>query len=297
MRKIGEILVQEGLVRPAHVERALWWQRDDGGRIGSLLIRLGYIEEREFLRLMATQLRTRPILIGDAELDPRLIAMLPTDTARQANAIPIAIQNGHLVIATSDPNNVRALREIQAATGHPVEAWLAADPSIASALDRYYPRLGVRASPAPATDARAGGAPSTDSDRRRSIESVVDGWIAEALAGGAESLMVRMTPRGLRVRGEAEEGGFDLGGVHSSVFTEVMSCFRTRASLRQTAGPARRETGVLRFDHDGQPVWLGITLIPDVYGFSARVSLAEARKRAGESGEALIDDFADQIAS
>ncbi|MBK7977768.1 MAG: hypothetical protein IPK07_32475 [Deltaproteobacteria bacterium] len=95
MRKLGEILIHEGLVTPAHVDRALLWQRDDGGRIGSLLIRLGYLEEREFLRLMAAQWRTRPVLIREQNLDPALLALVPSEAARQANAVPIAIHSDH----------------------------------------------------------------------------------------------------------------------------------------------------------------------------------------------------------
>jgi type IV pilus assembly protein PilB len=233
-------------------------------------------------------------LIHEADLDPRLIALIPPETARQANAIPIAMQKGNLVVATSDPHNARALREIEAATGHSVEAWLAGDPAVASALDRYYPRADAST---PWLASGTDGLPPLDAGRQRSIEALIDGWIAEAVACGEQVLVIQMTPGGLEVRGEGTEGGCELARPHASVFPEVMTRLRARSSLRSTSGPARREAGALPYQYQGERLRLGIMLVPDVYGSSARVSLVEAHNRRLERSASSGNEERDRLAS
>ncbi len=276
MRKLGEILIHEGLVGPQHVDRALLWQRDDGGRIGSLLIRLGYLEEREFLRLMAAQLRTRPVLIGEAHPDSELLRLVPAELAWQANAIPVAYHGNSLIVATSDPHNLPVLREIEAATGHAVEAWLAADPAVAIALERYYPRA-ARVEPATMPTLPTRVRPLREVDPRVSLDALIHGWIDQALGLGAGSLSIQMTPGGLKVRGETADGGFVIAEPHASLYRELMRKLRQTAALRPPTGAARRESGILPHVCEGQRLRLGLTLVPDSYGCAARVSLNEAR--------------------
>ncbi len=300
MRKLGEILVQEGLVGPQQVDRALLWQRDDGGRIGSLLIRLGYLEEREFLRLMAAQLRTRPVLIAEARLDSELLKLVPAEIAWQASAIPVAYHGDHLIVATSDPHNLPALREIEAATGHAVEAWLAADPAVASALERHYPR-GVRPESAGTPTLPIRVRPLREVDPHASLEPLIHGWIDQALGSGAAMLVIQMTPGGLKVRCETADGGFVLAEPHASLYRELIRKLRQSAALRPPAGPSRRESGVLPHVRDGQRLRLGLTLVPDVYGCSARLSLSEARglllELARSRGRAAQVEHLERLAS
>lgn len=276
MRKLGEILIHEGLVAPHHVDRALLWQRDDGGRIGSLLIRLGYLEEREFLRLMAAQLRTRPVLVREQSLDPTLLALVPAETARQANAVPIAIHADHLIVATCDPHNVRALREIEAATGHPVEAWLAADPTIATLLDRFYPRDVHAQSLALVPVGRSLGSVAVGNPRA-SVEPLIRAWIEAALDAGAGVVTIRMTHGGLRVIAAVSSGDLTIAEPHPSLHREILRRLRQSAGLRPAVAPARRESGSLPYVRGGERLRLGLAFIPDEFGYRVRLDLAEAR--------------------
>lgn len=301
MRKLGEILIQEGLVTPHHVDRALLWQRDDGGRIGSLLIRLGYLEEREFLRLMSAQLRTRPVLIREQSLDPALLALLPAEAARQANAVPIAIHADHLIVATCDPHNARAIRELEAVTGHPVEAWLAADPAIATILDRFYPRNPTGESLALVRVGRSAGTVGAP-DPHASIEAVVRSWIEAALDAGAAALSIQMTRAGLRVTAEAVAGQFTIAEPHASLYRELLRRLRQGAGMRAASVAARREAGVLPYVRHGDRLRLGVTFIPDDYGHTVRLNLSDASGRLGRHLRGLVREpegrpFAERLAS
>lgn len=296
MRKLGEILIHEGLVTPQHVDRALLWQRDDGGRIGSLLIRLGYLEEREFLRLMAAQLRTRPVLIQEHDLDPGLLALVPAEAARQANAVPIAMRADHLIVATCDPHNVRALRELETVTGRPVEAWLAADPAISCILDRFYPRADLRESTALVPVRRLSGRLAFGGPQA-SIEPLVRTWIEAALGAGASIVTMRMTQDGLRVTAAAPAGQVTIAEPHASLYRELARWLRQSAGMRPASSAPRRDSGVLPFVRDGERVRLGLSFIPDEYGYTMRLDLAEARAIVARHARAHEDrDFAERLA-
>ena len=153
---------------------------------------------------------------------------------------------------------------------------LAADPAIASILDRFYPRAtrveSVALVPVAPPTRRVAFA-----DARASLEPLIRTWIGVALDLGAQGIGIGMTPAGLRVTAEADGGEVTIAEPHASLYRELVRRLRQCAGMRAASVAARRESGVLPYVRNGERLRLGLTFIPDDFGCRVRLNLSEAR--------------------
>lgn len=157
--KLGEILIQAGVLDQAQVEAALAYQRNWGGRLGACLVKLGYVTEEKLLAAVAEQLKLPRLDLADLTIPEEALRYLPEEKARQYGVVPVARKEMHgtlfLLIAMSDPTNLVTIDDLQFITGCRVRPGLASELSIQNAIDRCY---GIAAQPAE-KESGAGGAP------------------------------------------------------------------------------------------------------------------------------------------
>jgi len=143
--RIGEALISEGKVRPEHVEAALRTQQQYGGRLGSLLVELGYLELDELALALAKQ-RGAPAAVQrhfDA-LDPSVVRLVPPRTAEAHLSVPLGWsqrQPKTLIVAMVDPRDLHALDELSMVTRARIHPCVAPEARIRAMLSRHY---GVR---------------------------------------------------------------------------------------------------------------------------------------------------------
>ena len=137
--KLGEILVEKGLLTASQVDAALKAQLISGGHFGTSLIELGYIDEDGLGAALAS-------MTGAPYASPRLFAevgedairAVPVAIAEEYLAIPIKLEDKSIHLALVDPNNLRALDEISFAIGYRVIPWVAPEVRIYEALEKLY---------------------------------------------------------------------------------------------------------------------------------------------------------------
>lgn len=138
MNKIGKMLVAAKLVSAEDLAKAVSIQEKDGGRLGSILVRLGFIKEQELLEFLSKQYGVKPVEISKIEIDLSVIKLLPTEVVQKYNVIPIR-RVGHVItIAMLDPSNIFAVDDIKFMTGYDVDVVIASESSIISAMNKYY---------------------------------------------------------------------------------------------------------------------------------------------------------------
>ena len=137
--KLGEILVEKGLLTASQVDAALKAQLISGGHFGTSLIELGYIDEDGLGAALATMTGApyaSPRLFAEVQEDA--IRAVPVDIAEEYLAIPLKIEDKSIHLALVDPNNLRALDEISFAIGYRVIPWVAPEVRIYEALEELY---------------------------------------------------------------------------------------------------------------------------------------------------------------
>jgi type IV pilus assembly protein PilB len=136
--QIGEILVKENLISSEQLDAALKQQRQNGGRLGSILISLGYCEDDDITAILSKKYGVPSINLAFYEIDPAVIKLIPLDVAQKHLVIPLSRVSSTLTVACVDPTDVFAMDDIKFMTGFNVEPVVASEASILEALEKYY---------------------------------------------------------------------------------------------------------------------------------------------------------------
>ena len=136
--RIGELLLKEKRISPEQLQEALNYQRQHGGKLGFNLVKLGYVKDEEITALLSKQYGVPSIALGQFEIDPGVIKLVPADTAQKYQIVPLARAGATLTIAMTDPTNVFAMDDIKFMTGYNVEPVVASETAVIEAIARYY---------------------------------------------------------------------------------------------------------------------------------------------------------------
>jgi general secretion pathway protein E len=166
---LGEILVSRCGVAPDAIERALAKQREEGGLIGEMLVRLKLVDEDQLALALALQFDMQYLrdLPRAEEIPEDLIDKLPINFARQRYVLPIGRDvTGRVVIVVADPHAVEVIDAVSVLLGEPVEPVVAAQGKITDHINKVYSRL------------RGGAAELEESAKKDEVE---EGAVAEEL--------------------------------------------------------------------------------------------------------------------
>jgi type IV pilus assembly protein PilB len=136
--RLGEILIKESLITQDQLDKALEFQRSNGGKLGSCLTKMGYITDDDITGVLSRQYGVPSINLKYYEIDPNVIKLIPQDTALRYQVVPLSRVGSVLTIAMTDPTNVFAMDDIKFMTGFNVEPVVASESAIAEATSRFY---------------------------------------------------------------------------------------------------------------------------------------------------------------
>jgi type IV pilus assembly protein PilB len=136
--RLGEILLKESLITQDQLEKALEFQRSNGGKLGSCLTKMGFITDDDITGVLSRQYGVPSINLKYYEIDPNVIKLIPQDTALRYQVIPLSRVGSVLTIAMTDPTNVFAMDDIKFMTGFNVEPVVASESAIGESISRFY---------------------------------------------------------------------------------------------------------------------------------------------------------------
>jgi type IV pilus assembly protein PilB len=136
--RLGEILLKESLITQDQLDKALEFQRSNGGKLGSCLTKMGFITDDDITGVLSRQYGVPSINLKYYEIDPNVIKLIPQDTALRYQVVPLSRVGAVLTIAMTDPTNVFAMDDIKFMTGFNVEPVVASESAIGEAISRFY---------------------------------------------------------------------------------------------------------------------------------------------------------------
>ena len=136
--RLGEILVKENLITADQLKQAMAHQRQNGGRLGTALMKLGFVSDDEITEVLSRQYGVPSINLKYYEVDPAVIKLIPQDTAVRYQIVPLSRVGSTLTIAMIDPTNVFAMDDIKFMTGFNVEPVVASETSVNEAIVKFY---------------------------------------------------------------------------------------------------------------------------------------------------------------
>src|SRR5574340_1083980 len=136
--RLGELLVKEKLITQDQLKRAIDYQREHGGRLGTCLVKLGFVGDDDITAILSRQYGVPSINLKYYEVDPAVIKLVPQETAVRYQIVPLSRVGSTLTIAMTDPTNVFAMDDIKFMTGFNVEPVVASESAITEAIHKFY---------------------------------------------------------------------------------------------------------------------------------------------------------------
>jgi type IV pilus assembly protein PilB len=152
-KRIGELLVEAGVLSQSQLEQALFAQRKDGRKLGQLLIELGLVSEIQLTQTLSRQLSVPWVSLYHVDFSRSLLNLVAREAAEKYCLVPIFVrrvrkQGETLYVAMDDPTNEAAIEDVARAASLAVKPMIACPSDIRAAIRVYY--LGETAAPPPA---------------------------------------------------------------------------------------------------------------------------------------------------
>jgi type IV pilus assembly protein PilB len=136
--KLGELLVRSGRIDQTQLNEALALQKDQGGRVGTNLVKLGYLTEKQLVDSLSQHFKVPSVDLNGLDIDDAVLKIIPADLARKYTILPVSKTGATITVAMIDPTNVFAMDDVKFMTGYRVEPVVASESAIRLTIDRYY---------------------------------------------------------------------------------------------------------------------------------------------------------------
>jgi len=140
--RLGELLVQQGLITPDQLAIALAEQRQTESSMARVLVRLGFLTEHAIRDITARTIGQESIDLAQVVADPEALRLIPQEFARRHRVLPIAYdaRQSLLTIATTEVFNVVVMDQLRAMLGTHIDikTQLAAEAQLEDHIDQFY---------------------------------------------------------------------------------------------------------------------------------------------------------------
>ncbi|HVO83513.1 MAG TPA: type IV-A pilus assembly ATPase PilB [Syntrophobacteria bacterium] len=137
-KKLGDVLLDGGLITPEQLQRAVSEQKQSGGMLAPTLVKLGFMGESELLDFLSKQYGVPAVDPGKLDVDQEVIDLIPSNIVQKYKIVPVSLDGQTLTIAMVDPSNLFAVDDIRFLTRKNIRVTVATETSIKQAMDRLY---------------------------------------------------------------------------------------------------------------------------------------------------------------
>ena len=281
-RRIGDVLVENGLITPEQLQEALELQRQSGRRLGEILIEIGHVDESQMTEAISERLKIPKISLGQMVIDPTVIQAVSVEIARRYTIVPIFEIGNILTLAMADPLNVIAVDEVKYLTGKEVRRAVANPSEIRTAIDEYY---SVADSMFQIIGSRADQGAEEDSQENQTTESeetqapvirLVNLIISKAVKDGAADIHIEPEESRIRIRYRIDGVMREEASTPKTMQAELVSRVKVAADLDVSEKRVPQD-GRLAMDVDGNMVDLRISTLPTIHGEKIVIRVLDRR--------------------
>ena len=137
-QRLGDLLVKEKVITTEQLEQATKLQKESHTRLASALVKLGFLSDEDVTNFLSRQYGVPAINLSYFEIDPAVVKLIPFETAKRYQILPLSRVGASLTIAMVDPTNVFAMDDIKFMTGFNIEPVVASESSILAGIDKAY---------------------------------------------------------------------------------------------------------------------------------------------------------------
>ncbi len=266
---MGRILVEAGLLTESQLERALAQQKETGERLGRVILSMGLASQEDIAKAIAKQLAIDFVNISDLLLVEETLLRIPEQVARRHHVIPLAVEDGMIVLGMEDPLDIVAVDDLRKLTGMEVRVAVITPDAFQRALSQYP--VGVDQTLSEIRPAEGGFDEEIAAERLRAVAEdapivrLANQIIVQAIRQGASDIHVEPQEQRVRIR-------YRIDGTLYSVMTppkHAQAALVSRMKIMAGMNIAERrvpQDGRIEMKLDNREIDLRVSTIPTIFG-------------------------------
>jgi len=267
--RLGDMLVQAGVITEEQLKEALGLQRSLGKRLGQVLLDGGYITEQDLTKVLQEQLGIQTVNLRQTAVDARVAKMIPENLARRHEIIPIQVVNGRLQLAMRDPLDQVAIQDVRLLVQMPVTPFLATRDDIIASIEKVFSQASAVKAASDYIQAQSGNLEGLDEAsldiNAAPIVRMVNSTLENAVRSGASDVHIepdhdRMRVR-IRVDGVLQETLATNLRTHAAVTSRIKVMSNLNISERRVP-----QDGRIMIKVDNREIDLRVSTMPTTYG-------------------------------
>src|SRR3954452_9197685 len=137
-QRLGDLLVKEKIITSEQLQQATKVQKETNCRLGSALVKLNFLTDEDVTNFLSRQYGVPAINLSYFEIDASVVKLIPYETAKRYQILPLSRVGASLTIAMVDPTNVFAMDDIKFMTGFNIEPVVASESAILEGIEKAY---------------------------------------------------------------------------------------------------------------------------------------------------------------
>ncbi len=286
--RLGQILVEAGVITQDDLRRALELQQNTGQRVGAVVRSMGLGSQEAVAAALAQQFGIEFVRVDTSLLNDEILLLVPEPIARRHQVIPLKINEGKLVLGMVDPLDVLALDDVYRLIGMPVQRAVITEDDFQRAMSQYpTPRSALEEL---LEEIRTDEVQDEDTDRLLAMADdapvvrLVNLILVQAVRGGASDIHVEPQEHRVRVRyradGTLSQAMTPPKHVHAALVSRIKIMANMNIADRRTPQDGRVDLRV-----DGREVRLRVSTVPTTWGEKVVIRILDKSNAAVEIGK------------
>ncbi|VBB06881.1 type ii secretion system protein e [Lucifera butyrica] len=292
-KRLGDLLIETGLLTPEQLEKALNVQKKTNERLGRVLINQGYLSEESMIEVLEFQLGVPHVDLINVQLDKEAGHLIPSSLAEKYQVIPIKKEGRKLTLAMVDPTNFFAIDDVRMVSGCDVEPVIAAERAIQRAISAVY---GVTALVEKAVNQlrpeEAGLTAEVQTADDAPIIGIVNSLFSQAVRERASDIHIEPQDKTLRVRFRIDGVLREISSFPRDLHAAIISRIKIMSDM-DIAEKRLPQDGRIKLREAGREIDIRVSTLPTILGEKAVMRILDKKavildiKKLGFSPENL----------
>jgi len=282
-KKLGELLVESGIITNEQLQKALSIQKTTGKKLGEILVEQGLITEDEIVEVLEFQLGIPHVKIEQMHLDPEVVNLVSENIARRHTLIPIKVEGDKIYVAMADPLNIFAIEDVNIFTGKNVQPMIAKAADIKREIEKHYGKketmkaaeeLQKEVSKTQRTDVRKLQVISSEDENEGPVVKLVNSIFEQAITQRASDIHIEPFENEVKVRFRVDGVLYDILQLEVSSLSSIVARIKVIGNM-DIAEKRVPQDGRTTFVFADKPYDMRISTLPTVYGEKVVIRIAD----------------------
>jgi type IV pilus assembly protein PilB len=278
-QRLTDALLAAKLVTAQDLEKVLKIHADTGGSLKDILVKEGFVKERELMGILAKELFMPYLELSKFKVEPQIVQLLPEKICRHYKVVAISKMGSVVSVATSDPFNIFAMDDLKAITGLDIDVVLASEKDIVKTLDKFFSSSVQADDITSVVEEEAKGqdlevvkndgmlelGAVVEESSKAPIVKIVDLMITEALKKRASDIHIEPGERELRIRYRIDGHLYDVFRLPKKNQNGILARFKIISGLDITEGRLPQD-GRFKVRLKDREVDFRVSALPTTFG-------------------------------